>query len=731
MQLNRLAEAQVALEAARDINAGYDPEAVEMGETLRSLAYLHYMKGDVTAALREATRAHDILREKGVFRSQALALNLIAIIYRDARDYERALKYYEDASTIFSGDPDVELALQNNIGFAYQAMGNYPAALATYVRAQSIVANMDSPLLKARLLSNIAKAYIAAERWDEATRAIDQAKLLATGANGAGWLPFLYGSEAQIAFAQGDVAKAEERIERAFANQDLEQTTTPFRDFHETAVRLYRQIDKPDMALAHLTALKRLDDEAAAASASANNAILAAEFDFSNQELEISNLRASQLEQQIAASEERAKTNLRITIGILIAAGIIIALILFALRAVSRRRREVGAANVELEKSNADLEKALAAKSEFLATTSHEIRTPLNGILGMTQIMLADADMSHDVRERVQLVHGAGKSMKAIVDDILDVAKMESGTVTIRREPFDLRAAIADVARIFADQARDKGLAFTLDLDDCPRRAIGDEQRVRQVALNLISNAVKFTLRGSVTVRAVADDENSDSLRLTVADTGIGIPATELEEVFTAFHQVDGSRTRNFSGTGLGLTISKELAEAMHGSLEVESIEDRGSTFTLTLPLSLGIANAGERDAKGDQPVSRPVILYAPNALLGMIAARALGGADLDEHEKLADALAAAARSEMSALVLAMGAAGTAADIEALAAFREDHSGVEIYAAGWPADAKLKTDEICAAYVETVPALSQLAGRIVGKDTATYGQTDGILVNQR
>ncbi|MGB3723531.1 MAG: ATP-binding protein, partial [Pacificimonas sp.] len=595
---------------------------------------------------------------------------------------------------------------------------------------ERIVAAMDSPLLKARLHANLAKTHIAADELVDARRENNLARSLMRGEGQQGWMPFINGMESQIALASNRIDDARDAIERTFADQEISQTPAPFRDFHETAVAIYQQTGDDALALAHLTALKRLDDEAAALSASANNAILAAEFDFANQELEITNLRASQLEQQIAASEERAKINFRITVGILIAAGIIIALILFALRTVSRRRREVGAANVELEKSNADLEKALAAKSEFLATTSHEIRTPLNGILGMTQIMLADGAMSSDVRERVELVHGAGSTMKAIVDDILDVAKMESGTVTIRREPFALRTALTEVARIFADQAEANGVSFILDLDACPEQAIGDQQRVRQIVLNLISNAVKFTRAGSITVTARPGAEDCDDLIVTVADTGIGIPADEVGLIFDPFHQVDGSRTRNFSGTGLGLTISCELAKAMHGELTVHSIEDRGSTFTLSLPLSLEIANAANPRAEPKAGRHR-AIAFAPNALVGMIAARALPDIALDTHETIDAAIAAAMAAGSVPLVAAFGTSGTAADVEALATLRQSHPEIAVFAAGWPADAPQDPADLCTCHVDTVPALAQLADRLSVGDPVSYGRRDEVLVNRR
>lgn len=268
--------------------------------------------------------------------------------------------------------------------------------------------------------------------------------------------------------------------------------------------------------------------------------------------------------------------------------------------------------NDQLNESNVALEKALKAKSEFLATTSHEIRTPLNGILGMTQVMLLDGRMDPDVRERVQLVHGAGESMRAIVDDILDVAKMENGGLTVGAEPFNPKAALEDVCRLWSANAEAKGLTFALDVSQCPSRLIGDEQRLRQVVFNLLSNAVKFTDAGHIALNGRAE---ADHFVLDVSDTGMGIPESEFDAIFTAFHQVDGATTRKHGGTGLGLSICRNLSRAMGGDVTVRSETGRGSTFTLRLPLP----EAGEHVATAANDAGPNVVAVEPNPMNGCL----------------------------------------------------------------------------------------------------------------
>ncbi|MEI9928962.1 MAG: ATP-binding protein [Sphingomonas sp.] len=320
----------------------------------------------------------------------------------------------------------------------------------------------------------------------------------------------------------------------------------------------------------------------------------AAKFDYANQELRIERLKRE--EEARAAEFQRT---LFLDLGAATLA--IIVLLSIGLFTIRRSRNQVRAANVDLAASNVALEKALKAKTEFLAaTTSHEIRTPLNGILGMTQVMLSDAKLAADMRDRIGIVHSAGVTMRALVDDILDVAKMETGNLTVDPAPMDLCAVLKDVTRMWEEQARAKRIAFSLNLTHAPRWIVSDSGRLRQIVFNLLSNAIKFTERGGVTVRAVVEGEGDvRRLRLSIADTGIGIPADKREEIFESFRQVDAGTTRKFGGTGLGLTICRNLARALGGDISVESAHGIGSTFVIDLPLTLAEAPAESGASSG------------------------------------------------------------------------------------------------------------------------------------
>ncbi len=238
-------------------------------------------------------------------------------------------------------------------------------------------------------------------------------------------------------------------------------------------------------------------------------------------------------------------------------------------------------AELTLAKARDDAEAANRAKSLFLATMSHEIRTPLNGVLGMAQAMAMD-ELTPVQRERLGVVHASGEALLAILDDVLDLAKIEAGKLDLEDIEFDLEEVARGAHQAFTAQAKTKGLSFDLDIENAHGIYRGDPTRLRQILYNLVSNALKFTDRGEISVAARWQD---DKLALAVTDTGVGIPADRLQALFGRFDQADASTTRRFGGSGLGLAICRELAEMMEGSIEVESILGFGSIFTVTLPL--------------------------------------------------------------------------------------------------------------------------------------------------
>jgi signal transduction histidine kinase/CheY-like chemotaxis protein len=249
---------------------------------------------------------------------------------------------------------------------------------------------------------------------------------------------------------------------------------------------------------------------------------------------------------------------------------------------VTRQRMALQILKDHLAKSRDAAEAGSEAKSAFLATMSHEIRTPLNGVLGMAQAMAKD-ELSAVQHDRLSVIRQSGEALLAILNDILDLSKIEAGKLEIEEIEFDLGEVVRGAHQAFTALANEKGLSFGLDIEAARGVYRGDPARLRQILYNLISNALKFTRAGEISVTGRSGD---DGLVFEVRDTGIGIGPEGLAKLFGAFHQVDASTTREFGGTGLGLSICRQLAELMGGRIDVESEVGQGSLFTVTLPLS-------------------------------------------------------------------------------------------------------------------------------------------------
>ena len=620
-RLEDLDRAAPLIERAYTLVRAAAPDGSVEADVLLTRGSINGKRTRVAEALSDFQAAHRLFHLNGDPRHEAISLICLANLYFDAKDYESALRYLDQALDAYPSDAGLANAIYNTQGLVLQDQRRFVQAEAAFRQAMRSARQLGSTPLVGVFLRNIARNQLLAGNVAAADRTIAAARAAATGEGDTTQLDAV---AAQAALQHGDYVTAGRLIDRAFAGIDPAKTDGRFRYAHLTAVAAYRALHRDGAALVHLEALRRLDEEAAKVTTQTSSALMAARFNSAGQEAKIARLRDAERLRVARDALQRAKTERTI---FLIAAGAALAVMVMlaaALVTIRRSRDKVRAANDDLAVTNGALGKALAAKTEFLATTSHEIRTPLNGILGMTQVMLADRQLTGPTRDRLTVVHGAGLTMRALVDDILDVAKMETGNLGLDTAPFDPAACVREATSMWAEQAKEKGLRFAVELDRCPARVEGDAARVRQIVFNLLSNALKFTAAGSI--RVVAEPAPDGALRISVTDTGIGIAADKQAEVFESFRQADTSTTRQFGGTGLGLAICRNLAEAMGGTIGVESAPGQGSTFTVMLPLPVidaapavaaAAVAAGPRVLVVDRnPIARAMLrtLLAPHA---------------------------------------------------------------------------------------------------------------------
>lgn len=291
----------------------------------------------------------------------------------------------------------------------------------------------------------------------------------------------------------------------------------------------------------------------------------------------------------------------------------------------ARRRDRIIQARLADAKKQAEVqaqraEAASKAKSDFLAMMSHEIRTPMNGVLGFAKLLL-ETPLNAEQREFAETVRHSGDALLTIINDVLDYSKIEAGHMTVECIDLDLYSVCDQVRKILRSAIAERGLSVILSYDAAlPRSIKGDPVRIRQIVLNLASNAVKFTERGAVRIEVTRLD--ADQLKISVVDSGIGISEEQLNRMFRRFTQADSSTTRRYGGTGLGLAISKTLVELMGGTIGVHSEPGRGSTFWFTLPLLAAQPAQGEAGAPAT-PMAGPVLVLKPELASGSTASTA------------------------------------------------------------------------------------------------------------
>ncbi len=600
-RVNLIPQARVAVIQAIKI-ASSDGKITKLdGDLALTRARVADNDGDVELALKSYQKAYAVFVKIGQPRGQSIALQGLGSIYEEAHDLPREIYYYKEAAQVYSAEPVLQLTIANNVGFALHQAGRYEESLAEFRKALEIAITLKSPYLEARILTNIADTYAKLHNLSAAQSAANRALKLLGKDDKFGWTPFVWGIKAEIEFDRGALARATDDLAMAFRGVNLTKTIAPFRDIHEIAYKVYRATGNYPLALAHLEAVKRLDDEGQSLTASANLALMSARFDFANQKLQIEHLKTEQLQRDASLRESRFATLGVVLLGLILVAVLIIIWISWRHRVLGEHRDAISKANTELTRilGERDLEierrietesrlrdakeaaeQANRAKTKFLATMSHELRTPLNAIIGFSEIISSGVVAPAKAQEYGADINAGGRRLLSILSDILDVANLESGTISLEEDELVLGEIVEDALENICDVVAGKKLSV---VGDRGSRVRGDAGRLVQVVQNLVSNAAKFTAPGGQIEIGLARASNG-GVDVTVSDDGIGIPAEQLERVVEPFSQVAGVYARAQGGAGLGLAIVKSLVALHGGTLSVSSEPDKGTTVLVHLP---------------------------------------------------------------------------------------------------------------------------------------------------
>ena len=610
-----------------------DLDTALCGDLLLAQGRIAQRLADVETAVKAYFKAYDMFTDAGDLRKQAISLQQLGGVYRDAEAYEQALDYYKRAEEIYAEGAGMQLAYANNQGNILKDLGRYDEARQFFTRAYAVAKEMDSKVLEGRILTNMAETETRAGEYAVAKSYTEQAHAAFVGEDGVEWDRFATGVDAHIALKSGDIESAEAFIDAAFDGVDVAATSMNYEPMHDTAYQVYMLQGDYAEALAHHQSFKRLSDNAKKVASSANLALLGAQFQFAEQNLNIEQLKNDQLKTDMMLSD--AKRQKTFQTAVIAVGGIILLSLFIALLGFRNHRNRIAASNRKLETTvdqlNSEIgrrelverdlilakdqaEAANRAKSTFLATMSHELRTPMNGILGFSRL-LKSGDVDNEQLEQLDIIEQSGESLLGLINDILDLSQIEAGKLNLDTSAFNLKNSIENVVKLLKPKADEKNLTLAAHIDPrLPAMVDGDGGRVRQIVMNLVGNAVKFTETGSVAVIA-KPGAGDNTVRIGILDTGIGIPADKLNTLFDRFSQVDGSTTRKHGGSGLGLAICKELAEAMGGDVTVKSVLGEGSEFwvEVQLPAAIDMAAIERAPVTLEEP-ARVVVVDNNNA---------------------------------------------------------------------------------------------------------------------
>jgi signal transduction histidine kinase/CheY-like chemotaxis protein len=582
----------------------------QMAYALRGQGVAYMVSGENVKALDHFVRSMGISEEAGDLAGVAASLNNIGILYYEQGDYQRSLEHHHRSydMRMRAGDIKAFGASLNSIGKIHKERGETELAMEMHMRSLQSAERIGFDLGAAFALVNIGDVHRDRGGMEQALAFYERGLAIHRTAademseakvrNRIGGIHLHMGNTAMALVECGAA------YELALDLGNLEEQ----RIACECLYKAHRAKGDRDKALFALEQVKTISDSLR----EENLAMKLMRMEFT-MESRLDSIAAAEEElhrtmmNAAAITRERNRKNIFLLIGIVVA---VLAVGLYS------RLRFISKAKVEADVLHERAEEGVRVKQQFLANMSHEIRTPMNAIMGMTELLLRE-DHDPEQRRYLEAIKLSSDNLLVILNDLLDLSRLDSGRVELEQVPFDPATVIQGVAAILDHKAKEKGLFVRVDIaSDLRNELVGDPARLHQVLINLLGNSIKFTENGGVTVRATTTTEGdrTNVLRIDVIDTGIGIAAEKQEKVFEEFDQADAETNRKYGGTGLGLTISKRLVEMQGGTLTVSSELGKGSTFTASIPYAMRSVAAKKSARKASELKGLAVLLVEKDA---------------------------------------------------------------------------------------------------------------------
>jgi signal transduction histidine kinase/CheY-like chemotaxis protein len=547
----------------------------ELTKAKNNLGLTLHRIGRSDKALEKLFEALTVSEKAKLEKEQSSVLNNIGMVYNDLTRYDTALEYYFKSLSIKRkiNDQLSEAQTLNNIALVYEGREEFELALDYYFQSNKICENLNDPYGLALTQSNIGGVYGQMKEFSKAIEYYNKAIPVQIELGNEWGLAFSYKGMANVHKMMKKYDVALDFAKKSLALAQKLNATILLRDIYGTLTEIYKSKSDYKSALESYELHKSFEDSLSNEQVQAQITRLATEYEYDKKILakDQENM-AKEMEQKQVIKNRTYQLNILI--------GAFIGMIAFVIFILVNRKK------IQRSKEMADA--ASLAKSEFLTNMSHEIRTPLNAVIGFSDLLIR-TPLDENQKQYAQTVHQSANSLLDIINDVLDFSKIESGKMELDLSRTDLLDLKKQIQTIVSYSAFQKGLELNFNIEgEVPRFVQSDSVRLRQILVNLMSNAIKFTSRGSVTLKIelLSQQDQKTNLRFSVIDTGIGIEASKQKKIFDAFSQADTSTTREYGGTGLGLTISNKLLGLMGTSLKVESELNRGSIFYFDIKLN-------------------------------------------------------------------------------------------------------------------------------------------------